>query len=128
MGEQEHMLHAYYSSLTPIFCPVLNDTVYFSSVGLTHLLYRGKKRRTRRSTAERIYRLSLLRYVPTVIQLSTKSVKLLKSAGPSPVITWALTYMIRDTGRQIGIKVILIRKGEGKLYFLSVMRISKKPR
>ncbi|CAN5723067.1 hypothetical protein BH11PAT2_BH11PAT2_09420 [soil metagenome] len=118
MSDREKELRAYYKTLKPCFCPVLGAIIHFNAYGLRHLLYNQKTHRSR-SQSERIYRLEQLKYVEEVITKSNKATKLVKSYNPS-VITWSLEY---SHG-----KVVVIQRERGRYYFLSTMRIAKRPR
>ena len=111
-----------YKSLKNCYCSVLQEDVYFSADGLNHILY--YKRRPRKYS-ERHYRAGLIIYIKEVVENANQVVKELKSKKPL-VITWSLEHKIVDEGKKQTIKVILIKKGSGKTYFLSVMRKNNK--
>ena len=120
MNNSEEAYKKYYKTLQPCISPALNEAVYFNADGLHHLLYDEKKRRPR-NAAERQNRLVLLQYVRGVIASATQAVKLVKSQYPL-VVTWSLTHdVIGPGGQMLPIKVVVIRKGSRRLYFLSVM-------
>jgi hypothetical protein len=125
MPDREKELQAYYLTLKPIHSPALNETIHFNVSGLHHLLYERRRRAPRRKT-ERIYRLELLKYVSEVIKKADSAVLLRKSSNP-PILTWSLIHTVIDRDWKYGIKVIVIQRSSGKLFFLSVMRISKNP-
>lgn len=110
---------ALYKKFTPCFCPAIQDTVYFTSDGLNHILYH---RRRPRKPEERHYRAGLIPYIIPVIQLSDNAIKSIKTNSPL-IIIWVLSHEIvdRDRNKQI-IKVVLVKEGAGKVKFLSVMR------
>lgn len=112
-----------YKSLKSCYCPTLQENVYFKSNGLNHLLY---YRRRPRKYSERYYRANLIKYIKEVVENSTQAVRYLKSKKPL-IITWNLQCDILDeNSKREVIKVILIKKGKGKIYFLSVMRKNNK--
>ncbi len=112
-----------YNTFKPIFCPVLNEMVYFNAQGFHHLVYQEKKQRPR-SAAEKRYRLKLIPYIHEVLSNSTKVLEEIKSHDPF-VTTLSLSHPVSKAfgnGKKCEVKVILIRKGlKGKLHFLSVM-------
>lgn len=116
---------ALYKTFTPCFCPAIQDTVYFTSDGLNHILY---YRRRPRKQKERYYRAGLIPHIVAVIQYSNKAVKSIKTDSPLIVI-WVLSHEVIDHNRnkQI-IKVVLKKEGAGKVKFLSVMRKKYTPK
>jgi len=107
-----------YKSLRPIYCPILQQTVYFNSTGLNHILY---NRRRPRNHNEQHYRAGLIPHISNVISKATQAIKVIKSENPL-VVTWSIQHTVKDTkGIQQTVKVILIKNGAGNVYFLSVM-------
>jgi hypothetical protein len=107
-----------YKSLKPIYCSALQQTVYFNSTGLNHILY---NRRRPRNHNEQHYRAGLIPFISDVISKATQAVKAIKSEDPL-IITWSLKHTVNDIkGIKQSVKVILIKEGAGKIYFLSVM-------
>ncbi len=117
MNEDEYKKQ--YKSLVPCYCPALKETVYFNQDGFHHLLF---KNRRERSTDEKLYRLSLLPYIHEIIEKSATAKLRIKSENPL-VKTWAISHrIIKEDGIQCTAKVVVIRKKpNGRLYFLSVM-------
>jgi hypothetical protein len=109
-----------YKEFKPVYCPAMQETVYFNSDGFKHLIYSNRK--GPRSRTERRRRLSLLPHVHEVISKSTQVMERIKSQNPV-IVTWALqSEVLENNGKKHVIRVILIRKKpQGKLYFLSVM-------
>ncbi len=108
-----------YKSLQSCYCPVIKETVHFTSVGLQHLLY---NRRRPRSLKEKVYRASLISYL---IEVITNSHSVTKVSDPkiNKYVLFILKYRIKKRykgNRQI-IKVILQKNGVGELHFLSAM-------
>jgi hypothetical protein len=121
MSNEERKLREFYKQLGFVFCPILAENVYFKASGLHHLQYKaGRIPRTKR---ECIYRLRLLKYAPMVLQESREVITRIKSHNPS-VITWAMESRI---DLQL-IRVVIIRRGQRRLEFLSIMQVAKKPR
>lgn len=109
---------AIYKKLQPCFCPALQEFVYFNSTGLNHLLY---YRRRPRSHREKHYRASTIHYLVKVISDAKRVVEEIKSENPL-VITWSLQSVIEEKNEKSEIKVILVKNGNGKIYFLSAMK------
>ena len=110
---------AFYKSLTPVFCPALQDTVYFNADGLNHLLY---VRRRPRSPTERHYRLSLVPHISEVISHATHAAKEIRSTSPL-IVLWSLQHHVPRVGH---ITVVIRQAGAGRLYFLSTMKRKSK--
>ena len=112
-----------YKTLQPVWCPALNEIVYFNADGLKHLLYKEGGRRPRKKNEQR-YRLSLIPYIHEVILSAQDTISEIKSKKPL-ITTWSLSHpVIKTIGnrRKCRVKVIVIRKKiDGRLYFLSVM-------
>jgi hypothetical protein len=112
-----------YKKLQPVWCPALEEMVYFNADGLHHLMYKDGGRRPRTKN-EQMYRLSLIPYITEVLSGAQSAELEIKSHDP-PILTWSLEYPIfKDfgNGRKCPVKVIVIRKkNDGRLYFLSVM-------
>jgi hypothetical protein len=127
MSDREEELKEFYKTFNPCFCPTLGEKVHFNSYGLQHLLY-DRRKHAPRSKDERIYRLELLQYVQEVIHHSPEATELVKSDNPR-IVTWSLIHILYAVPHsKIRLKVIVFRRGSGRIYFLSVMRVSKKPR
>ncbi|MFC1802096.1 hypothetical protein ACFLY7_01515 [Patescibacteria group bacterium] len=107
-----------YKTFDKCFCCSLQEDVYFNAGGLNHILY---YRRRPRKHSEKHYRASLVKYIKGVIENSKVAIREIKSENPL-VITWSLEYKIVDCDSfEHIVKVILSKKGNGKIYFLSVM-------
>jgi hypothetical protein len=108
-----------YKEFQPIFCPAMQETVYFNSAGLHHLLFKDKRGR---SSSERRYRLSLLPYIHEVISKAINLASRVKSKNPL-VKTWSMSHSIteKDAAPRIFTVVVIRKKPNGRLYFLSVM-------
>jgi hypothetical protein len=110
-----------YKTFQPVFCPALNEMVYFNADGFSHLLFENRRPR---NANERVYRTSLLPYVHSVISNAPTAKEHIKSTTP-PVTTWGLDYKLIKTGtngKLCKVTVVVIRKKpKGQLTFLSVM-------
>ena len=107
-----------YDSLPPTYCPDLQETVYFTSEGKNHLLY--KKNRPRNHD-ERHYRVSLIKHLVLVISNADKAVKIIVTKEPKEIITWSLEHKVTRNSEEWIIKTVLKKEGSGKTKFLSVM-------
>ncbi|MCL4353138.1 hypothetical protein M1615_01545 [Patescibacteria group bacterium] len=114
---------AFYKSIVSVFCPILNDTVYFTSEGFNHLLY-DKSNRKPRKISEQFMKLQCLTHAPLVIRkcafisetrLIERNIKGKKKLG----VHYELVYEVK-AGEKI--RVIVEKIGTGKHKFLSVMR------
>ena len=111
-----------YKTFDSCYCLALQDDVYFNSDGLNHILY---YRRRPRKHSEKHYRANLIKFLKEVINNSKIAVKEIKSENPL-IITWSLEHkVLDDEGLNQIVKVILTKKGKGRIYFLSVMRTKK---
>ncbi len=108
-----------YRSLEPCYCTAIQDTVHFTATGLSHLLY---YRRRPRKFSERVYRAALITHVAEVVSNATTAIKKVDLTISTDQI-WVLEHEVKAThkGKKQLIKVILIKRGEGKVEFLSVM-------
>lgn len=116
----------FYKQIVSIFCPILNESVYFTSEGFNHLLYERHKKP--RSISEQYMKLQCLVYVPDVIKncmritdtrLVLRNIKgKLKKAKH-----FELVYEV-STGAKI--RVIIEKVGTGKHKFKSVMPHNKR--
>lgn len=100
-------------------CPALQEPVYFNAEGLNHLLYKKKRPRSKN---EQHYRLGLVPVLPTIIEKSTAAYKRIESVREL-IFTWKLEYVVKLNGRWQLIRVILIKRGNSRITFLSAMRV-----
>lgn len=112
---------AFYKSIVSVFCPLLNETIYFTSDGFLHLLYESNRRP--RNINEQFMKLKCLNHVPLVLQKSTfivdtRTVQLKIKGRLKLAIRHALVYEISSG---VKVRVIVERIGSGKFKFLSVM-------
>ena len=101
----------------PWDCPALQEPVYFTSEGLNHLLY---KRQRPRNKTEQHYRCGLIPFIPTVIEKSETALKRIENARLL-IFTWNLEYKVSIKGTLCLVKVVLIKKGNSRITFLSAM-------
>jgi len=114
-----------YSLIDKIYCPALKENIFFSSIGLRHLRY--KPDGTSRNLREIIYKMKLFPCVVGVVMKSKKITGVRKthiqySRGNLYKKKPATTYSIVDTVKDVSIRVILIRIGNGRCRFYSVMK------
>lgn len=113
----------FYKSIVSVFCPILNDTVYFTSEGFNHLLY-DRSNRKPRSINEQFMKLQCLKHAPLVIEKcslvsETRSIERKIKGKKKSGIHYELIYEV-TSGEKI--RVIVEKIGTGKHKFLSVMR------
>lgn len=115
----------YYKSIVSVFCPILNETVYFTAEGFNHLLYETYWKP--RSIGEQYMKLMCLPFVPDVIkncpQISTRKVTRVVKGKKKQGIHYQLVHEIKP---KVKIRVVIERLGTGKYRFLSVMPHDKK--
>jgi len=106
-----------YKKLDKCFCLSLQEDVFFNADGLHHILY---YRRRPRKYSEKYYRASLITHIIEVIENAKLAIKRIESENPL-VVTWSLEHKITNVDFEQVVKVILRKKGNGRIYFLSVM-------
>jgi hypothetical protein len=104
----------FYSTIEMVFCPILNETVYFNAAGFHHLIWKNKRRL--RSFNDCVNRLVYLRYVTEVIANSRAIYE--TRTDDNQICRYALAHKVDDG---VVIRVVLQRVGSGNLTFLSVM-------
>ena len=106
---------AIYSKIPPLYCPLLEDTVYFTRHGFNHLIWKG---RIPRSKSQQEERLALIPSIPTIIGDAKADV----TFNDSRVIRfWTLTSKINDTR----VRVVLDQPS-GRKIFVSIYPIKNK--
>ncbi len=110
----------YYKSIASVNCPILQDTVYFTSEGFNHLLYANRKPR---KLSERYMKLICLNSAKKVIKKckvisETREVQRKIKGKLKTTIHHELVHEIK---KSVKIRVIVEKIGSGKLKFLSVM-------
>ncbi len=103
----------YYKSLEPVYCPILDQTIYFSSDGFNHLIY--DTNRKPRNINEQYLKLKCLSQVKKVIE---KCVHITETRTMVSQDDHELTFYSLELGE---IRVIIKRKGTGKYKFQSIM-------
>lgn len=120
-----------YSDYERVYCKILKEYVYFNSIGFRHLIY--KRDGTPRTFKEQIYKLTLLPLVIPVIKnadviLEIRNISFKYGSSSKRKTKQATTYALSafvGKNRSVDTRVILLRVGNGKLVFYSVMRNSK---
>lgn len=111
-----------YKSIVSVFCPILNETVYFGGVGFKHLLYENDG--LPRNINEQYLKLKCLIHAPYVIKncktvSSTRVIKKKVKGKMKEVTRFALICEVR---KGIKMRVIIEKTGlTGKHQFLSIM-------
>lgn len=113
-----------YKSIVSIHCPLLNDTIYFTSEGFHHLI--SKSNGKRRKISEQYMKLKCFDHVPSIIKkciriIETRKEEHIIKGKKKSVVAYELTD---EQKRRYHIVVIIERVGSGKLKFRSVKRIS----
>jgi len=116
----------FYKSIVSIDCPILNETIYFTSEGFNHLIYESN--RAPRKISERYLKLTFLDYVPKVITHCTEILETRKTKRKiwgkyKKILYFTLVYEIT---KGIKVRVIIEKIGNGKYKFKSVMPHDKK--
>lgn len=117
---------AWYKSLDPLNCPILNEKVYFTSKGFNHLKYSSGAR----AIKEYHYKLSLLSFIIPVIENSStifdyKQKVYSKRLGKYFEI-WELREDVKNefigSNKVHNISVVLRRIGNGNIHFYSIWK------
>ncbi len=111
-----------YDKLLPTYCPALQETVYFTSEGKNHLLY---KRNRPRNHNDRHYRVNLIKHLITVLTNADKAIKTIEKKDPKEIIFWSVEYVVKENSKELLVKIVLKKEGAGKIKFLSVMSRKK---
>lgn len=112
---------AFYDSIVSVFCPILNETVYFTSAGFNHLLF--KNNRVPRSPAEQFMKLKCLSYVPKVIENCSKKGQIRRDRRKvkgkwKKVLRFEIVH---EVTKGASIRVVVEKIGTGHYHFWSVM-------
>lgn len=115
-----------YDSIVSVFCPILNETVYFSSEGYNHLIYESNRKP--RDIREQKLKLKSFPYVPRVLERckrisDVRKVKRIIKGTVKEVFQYEL---IHEASPQMKIRVNVEKIGTGKHRFKSVMPHTKK--
>jgi hypothetical protein len=112
---------SYYKSIVSVFCPILEETIYFTAEGFNHLLF--KSNRTPRNLSERYMKLMCLEFASVVIEKceivneTRKNTRTIKGKRKS-VISHELVF---EVVKNKEIRVVVDKIGTGKLKFRSIM-------
>ena len=116
-----------YRAIGTIYCPLLKEDVFFNSDGLHHLRYHTDG--TARTVSESIYKLTLFPLVIPVIKnapsIAEKRIVRIKTGRKKSAHqkNGEMYALVAEVGKKpIAIRVILMRIGNGKLVFRSVMK------
>lgn len=114
----------FYKSIVSLSCPLLNETIYFTSEGFHHLTHKSNNKR--RKVNEQYMKLKCLSFAPEIIKnctriIETRSEEHLIKGKKKTVITHEL---VDGKKRSHNIAVIIEKIGTGKHKFRSVKRIS----
>lgn len=119
----------YYDSIGRVYSKILNSYVHFTAEGKVHLLYKGNRKK--RNVNEQRYKLRLF---PLVIPVLKNAVKIEDWRFPDmpqdeDVQFYAVTCEVGKK-RDVPVKVIVKRTGDGQMNYHSVMEQhkNKKPR
>lgn len=116
----------FYDSIVSIYCPILNNSVFFTSEGFNHLIYESN--RMPRKIGEQFMKLKCLSDAPQVIskcQIITDTRKIQrKIKGIFKTVT--RYELVHEVKKNIEIRVIVEKIGSGKFKFLSIMPHNKK--
>ena len=122
---------AWYKTIGKIYCPILNEYVFFNSKGFYHLRYDsfGKARNVK----EQMYKIGLLPLVIPVIKNANRINEYKKEQYSKPLGKYYEIWELKETvGKgNTRVSVVLRRIGTGNITFLSVWKKkdkkSKKP-
>lgn len=109
---------SWYKKIGKVFCPVLNEWVFFNAQGFRHLRYNGFGKE--RDKKQQIFRINLLQYSISVIKLAqnVSEHRIYRKMGTN-VQYWRLEYL---ASKKDSIVVILRRVGSGKIIFYSIWK------
>ncbi len=121
---------AWYKTLSPLKCSILNEDVSFTSKGFNHLKYKGKKPRSVKEYHQRLWLL------PLIIEVIREADSIYDYVPPKYSKTydkyqeiWELRGNVQDSevtnGDTFNISVVLRRMGDGNIHFYSVWRNKK---
>ena len=115
-----------YKEIGRIYSPILKETIYFTSMGFNHLLY--KRHRSPRKVSEQYLKLMCVDYLTDVVTKCRQVSQVRKIRRKFKGRWKKLVYyeLIHEVKTGIKIKVIIERIGKGKLKFRSVMPYDKK--
>lgn len=116
---------AFYDSIVSVNCPILGDTVYFTSQGFYHLTHESNSfqhNSNMRNVNEQYMKLKLLKNAPKIIKNATKLITRPVSKTVKGKIKPTIQYgLVCEVEKGIKMRVIVERIGDGKHKFLSIM-------
>lgn len=115
-----------YKSIVSVFCPILSDTVYFTSEGFNHLLY--KRHNVPRSIPEKYMKLLCLEHVVEVVSKSTR-ISEARVVRRKIKNVWKETVcyeLVYEVSPKKKVRVIIEKIGTGKFRFRSIMPHDKR--
>jgi len=117
---------AFYKNIGSVFCPILNDTVYFTSEGFNHLLYESSRKP--RTISEQFLKLQCLTHAPTVIRKCKviSEIRTIKRNVKGKVKEGTYYELVYEVKKEENIRVVIEKIGTGKHKFLSVMPHDKR--
>jgi len=115
-----------YKSIVSVYCPILSNTVFFTSEGFNHLLYEDYYHP--RNVNEQYMKLKCLPYAPEVVKKctlisETRKVKRKIKKKFKDAIQYELVHEV-SPGKKI--RVVVEKIGTGKYRFRSVMPHDRK--
>lgn len=115
--EQQRLIYYAIKSIRSII--FLHQEIIFNKTGFIHLIKKGKYHR---STAEKIRRLKLLKYVTIILKDCDVEIQYRYiERGGNKTHFWGIIKNIDNTK----IKIIIYKVNNGKLVFLSIMNYGK---
>lgn len=130
MAEKEHCksllqsTKAVYGAIGKVYCPILEENVTFNAKGFHHFRY--KPGGTARNLKDVIQRLTLFPLVVPAIKNAVaiddeREITITQKGKKKKVKTYAIVAIV---GRKnpVAVRVIILRVGDGKHIFWSVMR------
>lgn len=120
--ELKKKARAEYRKIKSVQCPVLDETVYFTSEGFNHLIYETYNRP--RTISEQYMKLKCLDYAPAVVRNATRikevrKVRIKKKGQWKKAVQYGLVHEVKP-GRKIRVIVEKIGRN-GRHRFVSVM-------
>lgn len=113
----------FYYNIHRVYCPCLDEYIIFNAKGFHHFIYDGSNKI--RSIKSQVYRMNLLPLVIPVIKQAKVIDQYIHPRqirfSSKKVEDWSLKSIVGS--KKILIKVVLRRKGDGNIFFLSVMKI-----
>jgi hypothetical protein len=113
---------AWYKTVGKVYCPILNEYIFFNSKGFYHLRYDTfGKARTR---SEQAYKMGLLPLVIPVIKNATKIHDYKKQQYSKPLGKYFEIWELKEVvgSQKTLVSVVLRRIGTGNITFLSVWK------